>query len=174
MQRKTSNLQINASKIGLNINAKKTEVMSVNTRRPPKIQLNGKDNKITSCFTYLRSVVISHDGTDKDITATLSKARGAIFKLNNIWKSNNISRYSKIRLYNSCALSVLMYGAECGRMTESDINKLSTFHNGCIRKILKTFWPSKITIKNLYETTKTTNMRTLLKKKYRWRWMGHI
>ena len=36
MQSKTSKLQSNASKIGLKINVKKTEVMSLNTKHPPK------------------------------------------------------------------------------------------------------------------------------------------
>jgi hypothetical protein len=66
-----------------------------------------------------------------------------------------------------------MYGAECWRMTENNVNKLSSFRNGCLRKILGIFWPAKITNKNLYETTRKTDMRTLLRK-YRWRWIGHI
>lgn len=60
-------------------------------------------------------------------------------KLKNLWKSSGISRRTKI----SYVLSVLMYGAECWKMTERDINKLSSFHNGCLRKIL-IFWPAKI------------------------------
>ncbi|XP_062588558.1 uncharacterized protein LOC134250223 [Saccostrea cucullata] len=71
MQRKTSNLQTNASKIGLNINIKKTEVMSLNTKSPPKIQLNGGDIKNTDYFTYLGSVVTSDGGADKDIISRL-------------------------------------------------------------------------------------------------------
>jgi hypothetical protein len=66
-----------------------------------------------------------------------------------------------------------MYGIECWRMTESDINKLSSFHNEYLRKILRIFWPAKITNKNLYEITKTTDMRTLLRI-YRWGLIGHI
>ena len=58
-------------------------------------------------------------------------------------------------------------------MTEKDINKLSSFHNGCLRKILRIFWPRKITNKDLHETTGSNNMETLLKQK-RWRWIGHV
>jgi hypothetical protein len=46
----------------------------------------------------------------------------------------------------------------------------TSIHNGCFRKILRIFWPAKITNKNLYETT---DIRTLLRK-YRRRWIGHI
>ena len=64
-----------------------------------------------------------------------------------------------ITLYNSCVLSVLLYGAACWRMTEKDMNKLSSFHNGCL--------------KNLHERAKSTDMSTLLKK-YHWQWIGHV
>lgn len=40
MQSKTSKLQNNAEKIGLKINTKKTEVMSLNTKHPERIQLH--------------------------------------------------------------------------------------------------------------------------------------
>ena len=66
-----------------------------------------------------------------------------------------------------------MYGAECWRMTDKDINKLSSFHNGCLRRILKIFWPVKISDENLHEITNSTYMRAILKK-YRWRWIGHV
>ena len=148
MQSKTSKLQSNASKIGLNINLKKTEVMSLNMKNQPKIQLNEKNIENTSSFTYLGSIVTSDGGTDKDIKARLGKARGSFIKLKNIWKSKSISRNTKIKLYNSCVLSVLLYGAECW-MTEKDMNT------------------TKITNENLHERTKSTDMRTILKK-YRW------
>ena len=58
-------------------------------------------------------------------------------------------------------------------MTEKDINKLSSFHNGCLRRILKIFGPVKISNENLHEITNSTNMHAILKK-YRWRWIGHV
>ena len=58
-----------------------------------------------------------------------------------------------MRVYNSCVLPVLLYGAECWRMTEKDIKKLFSFHNGCLRRTLKIFWPVKISNENLHEIT---------------------
>ncbi|KAL5010020.1 hypothetical protein ScPMuIL_012325 [Solemya velum] len=173
MQDKTSRLQQNATSIGLNINIKKTEVMALNCRVPPDIEINGNHLKCSSSFTYLGSTVTSKGGADKDIQSRIGKARGAFVKLHNIWRSRNISRKTKMKLYNSCVLSVLLYGAECWRMTERDINRLSTFHNNCLRKICRIFWPQKITIIELHRTTGSEDMSTLLKRK-RWRWIGHV
>ena len=121
MQSKTSKLQSNAEKIGLKINTKKTEVMSLNTKQPARIQVDG--NNLSNTFTYLGSIVTSDGGADKDIKARLSKAMGAFISLKNIWKINDISR-TKIRICNSCVLSVLLYGAECWRMIGGDICRL--------------------------------------------------
>lgn len=173
MQDKTSRLQQNAASIGLNINIKKTEVMALNCRVPPDIEINGNHLKCSSSFTYLGSTVTSEGGADKDIQSRIGKARGAFVKLHNIWRSRNISRKTKMKLYNSCVLSVLLYGAECWRMTERDISRLSTFHNNCLRKICRIFWPQKITNIELHRTTGSEDMSTLLKRK-RWRWIGHV
>uniref|UniRef100_A0A8W8MZV1 DUF6451 domain-containing protein n=1 Tax=Magallana gigas TaxID=29159 RepID=A0A8W8MZV1_MAGGI len=116
----------------------------------------------TTSFTYLGSIVTSDGGADKDIKARLSKARGAFMNLENIWKTHDISRKTKLRFYNSCVLSVLLYGAECWRMTEGDINRLSSFHNICLRKIIRIFWPNKISNVELHKKANSEDMRFML------------
>ena len=54
-------------------------------------------------------------------------------------------------------LEIKLYGADCWRMTEKDINKLSSFNNGWLRIILKIFWPVEISNENLHEITNFTN-----------------
>lgn len=71
MQRKTSYVQSKSGKIAMNIDIKKTEVISPDTKSPRKIQLNGKDIKRTSNFTYLGSLVTPEGVVDKDIVARL-------------------------------------------------------------------------------------------------------
>ena len=96
--------------------------------------------------------------------ARLGTARGAFIRLKSILKSTSTIRKTKMKLYNSCVLPVLLYGAECWRMIEKDINKLSSFHNGYLRGILKIFWPVKISNENLHEITNSTIMRAIFKK----------
>lgn len=55
----------------MNTNIKKTEVMHLNTKSSPTIQLNGQAIKTTSHFTYLGSVVASERSADKDIVGRL-------------------------------------------------------------------------------------------------------
>ena len=84
MKSKASKLQSNASKIGLKINVKKTEVMSINTKHPAKIQLDVNNLMNTNLFTYLGSIVTNDGGAEEGINARLGKARGAFTRLKHL------------------------------------------------------------------------------------------
>ncbi|XP_063411262.1 uncharacterized protein LOC134694195 [Mytilus trossulus] len=58
-------------------------------------------------------------------------------------------------------------------MTEKDINRHFSFHNTCLRRIMKIFWTKKISNKDLHEMRNTKDMETLLIQK-RWRWLGDV
>ena len=168
-QQKSSRLNDRASTIGLRINADKTKVMSSDPRRQPVI-INSKALDYVDKFTYLGSILSLHD--IEDITSPLGKARSAFFRLPSVWKSNNYSRKTKLRLYQSNVLSVLLYGSECWRMTERDSSRLAAFHTTCLRRIMRVFWPNKISNSRLLQLTKQEPMGSILKRR-RWRWFGH-
>ena len=56
-------------------------------------------------------------------------------KLNNVWRSSQYSTKTRLKIYQSCVISTLLYGSECWRMTECDITKLSDFHTMNLRRI---------------------------------------
>ncbi|CAG2258064.1 unnamed protein product [Mytilus edulis] len=58
---------------GLNVNAKKTKVMSINTRNTTPITINDLPVDSVDDFTYLGSIISKDNGTGKDIKARLSK-----------------------------------------------------------------------------------------------------
>ena len=87
------------------------------------------------------------------------KTKLMYLRLGNIWKTTTFSKKTKLKLYNSCALSVLLYGSEYWRMTDNDINRLSSFHNTSLRKIMNIFWPSKISNKDQHNITNTNDMQ---------------
>ena len=115
--------------VGLEISQKKTEVKMLNVPNPSPVKVNGKDLPTTEEFTYLGSIVRHDGGAGNDIRHRLNKARNAFRMLNNAWKSSQYTTKTLLRLYQSCVLSTLLYGSECWRMTDSDLNKLSTFHD---------------------------------------------
>ena len=123
LQEKTNKLQEYAKQTGLNINIKKTKIMTINAT-PEPITIDNEILEEVEDFTYLGSVLSKDNGAAKDIKARLSKARAAFAILQPIWKSNKYSLRTKIHLYNSSVKCVLLYGSECWRIIESDLKKL--------------------------------------------------
>ena len=97
--------------IGLKINAKKTKLMYLNTERLPVIFLEGKQLDTVDSFNYLGSCITTEGGVERDIKGRIGKARSAFIRLDNIWKTTAFSKKIKLKLYNSCVLSVLLYGS---------------------------------------------------------------
>ena len=112
---------------------------------------------------YLGSLISQDNAAQKDIQRRLGHARSTYTRLYNIWKSNTYSLKTKIRLYNTLVKPVLLYGAECWRVTKCDMSKVSSFHNGCLRKICRVFWPNTITNKELYLKTGCRDVITEVK-----------
>ena len=137
MQEKTRKLEENVGMDGLKINAEKTKLMYLNTERLQVIFVKGKQLDTVDSINYLGSCISTEGGAEIDIKDRKGKARSAFIRLGNIWKTTAFSTKTKLTLYNSCVLSVLLCGSECWRMTEKDINRLSSFHNTCLRKIMR-------------------------------------
>ncbi|XP_063436440.1 uncharacterized protein LOC134717872 [Mytilus trossulus] len=166
-------LEQNARMIGLKINSKKTQIMRVNMLNTPDIKVNGEQLELAQSLFYIGSVVTSEGGAEKDIKIRIDKASSAFHRLRNLWKTPYIRKKTKLKFYNSCITSVLLYEAECWRMTEKDINRLSSFHNTCLRRIMKIYWPNKISNEDLHKKSKSQDIETTLLQK-RWRWLGHV
>ena len=111
-------------------------------------------------------------GTDADIKARIGKARAAFIQLNNIWKSKEIGRNTKLRIFNSNVKAVLLYGAETWRTTKTNEHKVQTFVNTCLRRILNIRWPEKLSNVDLWQRTNERPIKEeVLRRK--WGWLGH-
>ena len=139
MQEKTRKLEENARVVGLKINAKKTKLIYLNTERLSVIFVEGKQLDTVDSFNYLGSCIATEVGAERDIKVRIGKARSAFIRLGNIWKITAFSKKTKLKLYNSYVLYVLLYRSECWRMTDKYINRLSSFHNTCPSNIMKIF-----------------------------------
>ena len=67
LQKKISDLNLNAIKIGLEINKKKTKTMQF-VQSPPEITLENEILEEVDEFTYLGSTISKRNATEKDIT----------------------------------------------------------------------------------------------------------
>ena len=172
MQEKTSQLEVEASKIGLRVNAGKTKLMRINSTNSNSITLSSGEIEEVTSFTYLGSIVDTTGGTEQDIKTRIGKARTAFNLLKKVWRSRAIATATKIRIFNTNVKSVLLYGAETWKTTAECNRKIQTFINKCLRRILGIYWPNRISNQELWERTNQMTPINQLKKR-KWTWIGH-
>ncbi|VDP44437.1 unnamed protein product [Schistosoma mattheei] len=75
----------------LNIHKGKSKILRYNKTCVNQITLDGEDLEDVKTFTYLRSIIDDHGGSDADVKARISEARAAYLQLKNIWNSKQLS-----------------------------------------------------------------------------------
>ncbi len=123
------------------INISKTKDLRVNSNTTEAFKIREEAIETVDDFTYLGSA----DGRGLlDINQKKSKARSAFAKLKSIGRSNNISLHLKMKLFNACVKSVLLYGCETWYVTYNIMQKLQALVNRFPRNILAIWWTKKL------------------------------
>ena len=172
MQDKVTALSETGKRVGLNINIQKTKFLKINFLQDGVIQVENRNLEQVNNFVYLGSVVSVAGGTDEDIERRINLARQAFANLKQVWRSTHISVKTKVRIFNTNVKTVLLYGSETWRTTETAKNRLQTFVNRCLRNILKIKWFDKVENSKLWERCgQRTVEQQIMERK--WRWIGH-
>ena len=156
----------------MKIQAGKSKILKTGTEKQKEVTVEGKPLEEVTSFTYLGSIVDTTGGTEADIKARIGKARTAFIQLQKVWKANKLSLKTKLRLFNSNVKSVLLYGCETWKTTDSTLKKLQTFVNGCLRRILKIRWQDRVRNEDIWKRAGQEPLQQQLGKR-RWRWIGH-
>ena len=84
----------------------------------------------------------------------------------------HLRKETKIRIFNACVKSVLLYGCETWLVTKEIQRKIQTFVNRCLRYILRIWWPNIISNKDLRKVTGQEDINLEIRKR-KFRWIGH-
>jgi hypothetical protein len=107
-----------------------------------------------------------------DVLTRISKSQLALNQMGGIWRTNVVSTNTKVKMSNCTIESVLLCGAKNWKVDKETMQKLQTFINKSLRKILKIHWPDKINNIELGNKTKQELVETTLKRR-KWNWIGH-
>jgi len=80
-----------------------------------------KDHQISVIWVVL---LPNMGGTGKEVNARIQKARGSFSKLRSVWLSKSLQKGTKIRIFNACVKSVLLYGRETRLVTKEIQHKI--------------------------------------------------
>ena len=176
MAKTTKAIHICAGKLGLKMSYKKTEIMPIGraSASNPIVPLGNEGNiKVVEHFKYL-GAYCSADGTNvKELNNRVGKASAAFRELDKVWRDRNISLDTKMKFYNACVLSTLLYAAECWTLTERDEARLDAFDMRCQRKILRVVWSQHISNNTIRDRTKQPQLTAIIRKR-RPKWFCHL
>lgn len=171
-----------AAYAGLQINAKKTKSMATgkNTSQRPYTKECTLDIAVgdipieqVSNFVYL-GATISSDGTiDRELSARIQKASGAYNQLHCIWNNRNIRTPTKVRIYKSAVLTILLYGCEVWNTTDAQMKRFSAFHLKCLRRILRIKWFHRVRNEEVLNRARIKPVEAFIAAS-RLRWFGHV
>ena len=107
----------------------KTTIQNVGTGTPPAaVTINGHNIDTTEKLTHIESDVDSSGYSSPNICRRIGLAASTMGQLDRVWSSRRLRLSSKLRVYNTCVLPVLLYGSDTWTLPKEDERKLQAFH----------------------------------------------
>ena len=162
----------------MEISAEKTELMTNSTNDIQReIKVKGQKLGTVTSFNYLGAVV-SDDGSKPEILSRIAQATAALTKLNAIWRDNNRSLGSKVKLMCSLVISTFLYACESWTLTAQLEKRTYAFEIRCYRRLMNISYKDHVTNEEVHRKIQAAigeydELLTLVKK-WKPRWSGHV
>lgn len=186
MERAFRNLEEAAKRYGLKINQDKTKYMELRQglgREKEYVELKaegGGKYKIEKVkeFEYLGAIMTNKNEEEVEINRRVMKGSKAVGTLSKLWKSKDLSRAAKVRIYRTVIRPTVLYGCETWVLTKKEELKLDIWERKILRKIFggvkvsEEQWRKRTNqeVKDMYRYPIIT--RSI--RAQRARWLGHI
>ena len=117
----------------MEVSAEKTKLMT-NSANGIQREMKVKGQKLgtVTSFKYLGAVV-SDDGSKPEVLSRIAQATAALTKLKPIWRDNNISLRSKVKLMRSLVISIFLNACESWTLTAELEKRTQAFEMRCYR-----------------------------------------
>ena len=162
----------------MEISAEKTKLM---TRKANGIQreikVKGQRLGTVTSFKYLGAVV-SDDGSKPEVLSRIAQVTAALTKLKPIWRDNNISLGSKVKLMRSLVISIFLYACVSWTLTTELEKRTQAFEMRCYRRLLNISFKDHVTNEEVREKIQAAigeydELLNLVKKR-KLRWFDHV
>ena len=164
-----------AALLGLKVNWEKTELMYIGEGPDPApFTFEGVEVKFVPKFKYLGSILTKNSNLRAEIDRRRALAAAAMKSLSRpLWKRNNISRATKLRIYNASVISILLYGSETWALPKHLAARINGFDSRSLRRIKGIHWSEHVTNEELRRRTQQPPASSILAQR-RVRWYGHV
>ena len=162
----------------MEISAEMTKLVTNNANGIQReIKVKGQKLGTVTSFKYLGAVV-SDDGSKPEVLSRIAQATAALTKLKPIWRDNNISLGSKVKLMRSLVISIFLYACESWTLTAELEKRMQAFEMRCYRRLLNISYKDHVTNEEVRRKMQAAigeydELLTLVKKR-KLRWFGHV
>ena len=134
--------------------------------------------QLTASFVYLGSLVDPDSRVGLEVDRRLASASCAFGALRCVFNTPGLSIGTKKMLYETCVLTVLLYGAECWPVLRRDEIHIDNFHHQCLRCILGvSCWDQELNdVRNcdLRKRWRDEDLVSDTMRRRRLQWLGHV
>ena len=164
-------LQEAASRLGLKINTQKTKVFGAEN-----ICHDGAPVECVENFTYLGAKITSGTiNVTEEVATRIGKAAATFARLRpTVWSSDNVSIQTKMRIYRSVIVPVLLYASETWRLLGKDVDRLEVFQMQCLREISGVSMRDRLRNEDIRRKCHEQPPVKELIRSSRLRWFGHV
>ena len=174
LQQLVSQFSQGCKEFGFTISLKKTNVMAQGTDHPPTITIDGHVLEAVDDFTYPGSTISSSLTLETEISSRIAKAAAVMSKLHQrVWNNPSLTVKTKLRVYQACVLSTLLYSSEAWTPYARQERRLNSFYLRCLRRIHHIRWQDRVTDVEVLQQAGMTSMMSILRER-RLRWLGHV
>ena len=164
-----------AAKLGLKVNWEKTELMFIGEGQDPApLVYDGLEVKFVYKFKYLGSLLTKDGNLKPEIDRRRALAAAAMKSLHRpLWKRTCVSRHTKMRIYQSSVLPILLYGSETWALNRTLTARINGFDSRSLRRIERIHWTDHVSNEELRRRTGQPPASSTIARR-RTRWFGHI
>lgn len=167
--------QTEAAKLGLQVSWQKTKLMYIGDGpSPPPLSSGSDEVEFVSSFIYLGSTITNNGDLKPEIDRRRALAAAAMQSLwRPLWRHHSVSHKTKLRIYNTAVLPILLYGAESWPLNKTLAKRIDGFDSRALRTIMNISWHLHVTNADLRKRTLQPPASRLAAQR-RIRWLGHL
>jgi hypothetical protein len=161
--------------VGMMMNVKKTKMMCLNGEIKELIKIRGEKVEVENSFPYLGvSIKATQSSSCEEVAVRIAKATKVFRALYHpLWKRKQVSMETKVAIYRTAVVPVLLYGSETWVLSVKESSRLEVFNMRCVRVIAGVTKFDHKTNEELREKTGISTVEELVTQN-RLRWLGHV
>ena len=135
--------------------------------------MDGNTVESVTCFVYLGSLQSSGGQCRPGLTRRIGLACAAMTSLKRIWRDKRLTLDTKISIYQTLVLSVLLYAADTWTLLSANVRTLDALHQKCLRQLLGIRWYDRVRNDEVLQRTGLTSLSHILSRR-RISVFGHV